>query len=1050
MPQVVYKDGSAVPPDKVASAIASGEAFTSADKVQVRNQRTGEVGTIDPGELAHATHYSVLTDDELEQQANHEKYGTLGQQALTGVEGAARGATIGLSDVATTGLLGDEYRKGAKARQAENPTAAIGGEIAGAIAPAILSGGTSAEAEGAGLAGRVAAYAPSTLVSRAGGLAERGVASLVGDSAESVLGRMAQRAAAVGASGAVEGGLYGAGSSASEAALDGAPITAEKVLSGFGHGALFGGGIGAGLGAAGGFGSATFDKIVGGSGMGSLRDSAQKLANESALKATGFQGSDFRKLIGRRAGEAAEDKIADVGQELLNYTFDSGPLKGQKLFTGAKKAEDFVDDLSLAKGEVGKKLGVIKSEVNDAALQDPSLAPDMDAYFQRVQQEVIDPLRASLSPSVRKNADKVEAELASLRTRANAAKEIPPDSLDVNVGAFDQKTMRPESLSYLRSAGAEPDRLGIPRIEVYPGVDGAPETTSLADGRHRLQLAYERGDRAIDANVVHFDADGNMLSEATQKVSLSNTPSKYWREAVSSVPGKAESSPIVNEAEKARLLQAYSEHGLDNKFRMVPISDIREPGTFMGTSGEAERSAGLRRGKAMTPVELSRSGDGKLSIDDGAHRISAAREQGYSHVPAIVPSEVAHLYPEALAKNGASFSELDKFRQDLRSVFQPPRPSNGGLPAPVPEHAEHLEKAERLLAEELDRSVGKYLDASGKFGGEYKALKKTYGALSDIEKVANKAAAQQLGNRAVSLSDQATGLGTAIGMMLTGNVGAAAAGGAAAIAHKLIRERGRSVLAVMADSVARMDGRITAAADTLAGIAKVPRHVASELTPSMVDRFDKTSSEVKAFASNPQAAAAMLAKPVEAIAPVHPQLAAQMQQTLAGDYQYLGSQLPRVMTRAGSSLTPQLEKGRVPRDQRVKFMSIVTALENPASVIEKVAHGELPRVQLEALKARRPEIFNQMRTATIKAFASAKSPQGFLQRTRISIAFGFTGDASLDPATLAAIQASNRLPPIPEDPPATAQANPPPPHGGDINSKATLDMTTPSQKAIGG
>lgn len=827
MPQVVYKDGSPVPPEKVASAVASGDAFTAADKVQVRNERTGEVGSIDPGELAHSSHYSVLSDQEIEQQANHDKYGTLGQQALTGVEGAARGATAGLSDVATTSLLGDDYRKGAKARQAENPTAAIGGEIAGAIAPAILTGGGSAEAEGAGIASRIAAYAPSNLISRAGSLAEHGVASLVGDSAESILGRMAQRAAAVGASGAVEGGLYGAGQSASEAALGGAPITAEKVLSGFGHGALFGGGIGASLGAAGGFGSASFDKIVGGGGIEGIQDSARKLASESALKATGFQGSDFRKLLGRRTGESAEEKIADVGQELLNYTFDSGPLKGEKLFTGAKKAEDFVDDLSLAKGEVGRKLGVIKSEVNDAALKDPTIAPDVTGYLARVKDEVLDPLRASLSPSVRANADKVQAELATLETRA------------------------------------------------APGLGG-------------------------------------------------------------------------------------------------------------------------------------------------------------------------------LEANPLSFQELDSFRRDLRSVFQPPRPPGGGLPAPVPEHAEHLEKVERMLADELDKTVQKHLAATGADTSQYLALKKTYGALSDIEKVANKAAAQQLGNRAVSLSDQATGLGTAIGMMLTGNVGAAVAGGAATFAHKLIRERGRSVLAVMADSVSKMDGRITAAADALAGIAAVPRHVATEITPSMTDRFDTTAAAVRSFQSNPHAAAAMLAKPIESIAPVHPQLAAQMQQTLAADYGYLGSQLPRVMTRAGSSLTPQLEKGRVPRDQQIKFMSIVTALENPASVIEKVARGDLPRIQIETLKTRRPEIFNQMRTATIKAFASAKTPQGFLQRTRISIAFGFTGDASLDPATLSAIQATNRLTPSPEDVPATAAANPPAPRGGDINAKSAADMSTPSQKAIGG
>jgi hypothetical protein len=834
MAQVVYKDGSPVPPDKIATAIASGDAFTKGDKVTVRNHRTGEIGTIDPGDLAHSDHYSVLSDDELAAEANHAKYGTLGQQALTGVEGLARGATAGLSDVATTAILGDEYRKGAKARQTENPIAATGSEIAGAIAPALLTGGASAEAEGAaaageaategaGLLGRAAEYAPSNLIARAGSAVGKGVAGIVGESSESMLTRMAQRAAAAAASGAVEGGLYGAGQAASTAALDGTPITAEKVLSGLGHGALYGGGIGALGGAASGLGSSAFERLVGGSE--GLREGAASLAQKSALDAVGFQGSDYRKLIGRKMGESAEARISDVGQELLDYTFDSGPLKGKKLFTAATKPEDFVDDLALAKDEVGRKLGAIKAATNDAALADPTILPDVNGYLGRVRSEVLDPLRASMVPAVRAQADKVEAELATLQTR------------------------------------------------MAPAADGL------------------------------------------------------------------EAAPVT-------------------------------------------------------------------------------------------------------------FNDLDRFRRDLRSVFQPPRPPGGGLPPPVPEHAVYLEKAERMLADDLDQAVEKHLAAAGGDTTEYLRNKKTYGALADIEKVANKATAQQLGNRSLSPSDYATGLGTSIGMMLTGNVGAMAAGGATSIAHKLIRERGRSVLAVMADSVAKMDGRISAAANSLAGLSEVPSRVALEVAPSMLDRFDHTSAAVRAFRDNPQLAADQMARPVEQIAPLHPQLAATMQQTIGNDYQYLAGKLPLVLSRSATSLTPQAEKSRVPKSEQIKFMSIVSALNDPAGVMARIAKGELPREQIDTLKACRPEIFNQMRTEAIKAFSKAKKPIGILKRTRVSLAFDFAGDASLDPATLALIQSSNRTSADPDDKPATP-APAARPQSAQLNPKNAADMSTPSQKAIG-
>src|SRR6478609_7198501 len=271
MPQVFYKDGTPIPEAKIPEAIAAGEAHAKAGRVAVRDS-SGTVGTIDASELGKPG-FQLLSDDELERARIHEQRSTLGQQALTVGEGAARGLTLGGSDVVATGLLGDEYRKGAEERAQENKKLAIGSEIGGAIIPSVISGGEGAAIEGASLAARAergagllskaARYAPSAIVSRGGQAIERGVAGIVGEAAANPLARMAQRAAALGASGAVEGGLYGAGNAVSEAALDGTPITAEKVLGGFGHGALFGGALGAGLGGAGGLGSSAFERIVG-------------------------------------------------------------------------------------------------------------------------------------------------------------------------------------------------------------------------------------------------------------------------------------------------------------------------------------------------------------------------------------------------------------------------------------------------------------------------------------------------------------------------------------------------------------------------------------------------------------------------------------------------------------------------------------------------------------------------------------------------------------------------------------------------------------------
>jgi hypothetical protein len=794
--QVFYKDGSAVPEDKIAEAVASGAAMTKSDRIAVKDAK-GNLGTIDASELGHPG-YTVLTDQEIAHEKTRQERGTLGEQGITALEGAARGASAGLSDVALGGLFGKDYTRAARERKEVNPLTSTGFEIGGAIAPALFTGGASAEAglvaRGAGAArlaeegsalSNVARAIPSNLISRAGSFAERGAARLVGEGAESALGRMAQRAIATGAQGAVEGGLYGAGMAASEATLNDAPITAEKLLSGFGHGALFGGGAGAGLGAVGG----GLSKII---GSGTVREGAEALANKSALEAAGFGAGDLKRLASK-TGRTTEQAAADLGPELLSYKFESGPLAGKKLFTGAKRAEDFVDDLALARQEVDGKVSAMREGAE----------PDLNAYFQRVHDEVLAPLRASPSALAQREAKQVVREITPLLDRA-------------------------------------------------------------------------------------------------------------------STPGAA-------------------------------------------------------------PVTMG---------------------------------------------------ELEQVARDLKTA----------LPG------ERGKQAATILDQEIDAAVARNLEAKGIDPASYTKQKKTLDALTEIEGVAQKASEA----KGTNPQDIATGLQMAIGAMLTGNVGGLALGAASALGRKLIKERGQSVLAVMADNVARMDGRITEAAQALAG---APRKAAivGRTSPD-VGRFDDTAEAVRQFQQDPVEGQKRLAKPVEHIAPVHPQLAAQMQQTLAGDYDYLASKLPPVMTRADSSLTPQAEKGRVPAAQKAKFMETVQALENPAGVIERVANGELPQAQIDALKVRRPEIYQQMRTEVIKAFSTAKKPASFLERTRVSLAFEFNGDASLDPQTLKQIQSTNRNAVREPDQPATPQNKPAPGTSPkNLDKDLATSMTLPADKAaVGG
>lgn len=730
-----------------------------------------------------------------------ERRGTAGQIALTALEGAGRGATLGLSDVGLTSVLGDEYRKGALERKEANPFTAGAGETAGIVGATLATGGIGG-----------AVGAPARGMAAAGRLAEGAVGAGLrglGYEGATLAGRAGARALALGAAGATEGAFYGAGQALSDTALHGAPITAEKVLASMGENALLGGLTGGAFGVAGELAStgarAVARRIE---ESGGLKAIARKVADESALKAIGARGSDLRRL--GKTGQKAEQEIGEIGSELLSYKFKTGEKRGERLFQFASKAEDFVDDLAHAKNETGAALGKLKGQIDEALTAQPELAPDVNRYLARVDEEILAPLRASNSPTVRGRADRVESELAGLRQR-------------------------------------------LQPVET-PGIEGAAAT--------------------------------------------------------------------------------------------------------------------------VTPAEP------------------------------------------------VTFAELDKFRQDLRSVFQPPKPTGGGLPAPVPDHAQHLEAAERILSGELDSAAERSLAAMGKDPAEYATLKEQYRNLRQAEDIASKAALQELGNRAISPSDYATGIASGLGALLTGHVGALAAGAAGTVAHKMIRERGRSVLAILADRVARSDGELSAVIPKMLKGAS-----ATKALPAAIVSEDKSleiMNSVREYHTDPAKQVQKLAAPVAAIEQSYPTLATNLQQQLARTYDYLQTKMPPTLSRAGSSLTPEIEKPRYSTAQVKQFGRYARGALNPQAVVKDLGRGHLDREGLEAMKALHPETFQSLRKLVMVGIAQRDEPLAFKQRILLSLAFDFKGDASMDPEFSRAIQdahAENQ--PKPDQPAPTGAALPP-------------------------
>lgn len=197
--------------------------------------------------------------------AEREYYESSSQRLRAAGEAVGAGLSFGATD-----FFGDRE---ATAKRAEyNPGTRIAGEILGAVAPLVLSGGKSAEAsaaqigERAGLvgSGRLATGTGAARIAEGTGAVntvakEASALSKVASKAPTSLLSDAARALAPGAEGSLtkaisagvlEGSVYGIAGEIDHSYLDGTPLTSEAVLHGVGWGAFLGGalaGVGHGI-----------------------------------------------------------------------------------------------------------------------------------------------------------------------------------------------------------------------------------------------------------------------------------------------------------------------------------------------------------------------------------------------------------------------------------------------------------------------------------------------------------------------------------------------------------------------------------------------------------------------------------------------------------------------------------------------------------------------------------------------------------------------------------------------------------------------------------
>jgi hypothetical protein len=419
--------GNPVAPELVGEAVAKGQAFFKKGARVYAQNPNGELVTVDAAD-ATKPGYTVLTPEQVKREYNRKKYGQgAGNIALAGAAGAARGLTLGASDAVLAELGGDETRRALKGLREANPIASGVGEVAGAVAPVVLSGGSAAPAaagsaaarggaslgaralSGAATAVRTAGAAPRAAAA-AGGIVERGIArglQAAGYEGKTVLGRAAAGALKTAGAGATEGAIYGGAQAANDAVLNGDKITAEKIVAGMGRGALFGAGVGGALGAAGPLLGAAATKLR------PSREGLEQTARDQGLRAItqGASRAEVKAAAGGKFNEKGFERLDTALDDLLTYEIKNGPYKGQRVLTPGGNAEEIAARLNHAKEEVGAMKGGMAQELSERMAAE-GRSPDVGEFLRRVKEQVTDPLRASKSQGAYSKARAIDSELS--------------------------------------------------------------------------------------------------------------------------------------------------------------------------------------------------------------------------------------------------------------------------------------------------------------------------------------------------------------------------------------------------------------------------------------------------------------------------------------------------------------------------------------------------------------------------------------------------------------------------------------------------------------
>ena len=905
----------------------------------------GDVRTIASNDAADAAEqgFELATPEQVKGAKNQAKFdeasalGKAGYVAGAAGAGALRGISAGLSDAALVhgaGLLGKDSATATRDTLNElrdvAPTASLLGEGAGMIGGLALGSGE------VGFGGKAL-----TAVSRAGGLAERGAARLLGEGAAGLAGRVAQRGLATATGAAAEGALYGMGGAISEAALGDEQLTGEKLIAGATHGAVVGGALGGVLGGVGGafsrgrgrLADVIAEQEAAGAGIGGAQSAAAPSGGRGAVEELfGYKRlSDLDAAASKEAGaatgamppRAASARPADLDALTGAVRATRERVEG---FTG-KTISELADKEAVA--HTIKTLGATQSQVQKLAKFGDVSAAAKDIYREVESYTKHDFMRATkqdildTSKAVLEKTNEIKRGMLSDLDSAG----VPAPSVSEIRNRFEQEVMAPHIARYETrivdgEAITKPVFMAGKKADFAPALDFLKQMES-SDVRTFEDLFRETRNLRQKTK---FGA-GPTPNEQAHLMDLFNV-------AESQIESAAESraTGFVKKWQEIKKLQQS----------MIFAKEATERGI---NAAIKNNSIGLRAGFGVAAGIATGSPIGAL-IAAGLGK--AVNEYG----------------DQIAASAFTKLSTLTKLRQNVARV-----------------DSQMAQGIQKLFGKSLPRSA--VSDLTDFMSGAKASVKTAEKAAEDAVIKAASVKAEAAEAVAMNAPDAAAKVQAA-----------AKAESVAAEAVKTVETLKQQTQAP--ESVSRLEFKTAPirSAATYAAVNGTSR-----------ESYDKSANQIRSAAARPGALSEQIAGSLSEYAEHAPRATAAAAATAVRGVQFLASKLPPPTADPTSLTPQLSKPNRMVSDVAIaKWMRYRDAVNDPIGVLEQARSGKITAEAVEAVKVVYPKLYDQLCETVIRATVDVKHPVSYQESIRIGILLGRPTNWSMTPKAQKTLQ----------------------------------------------